>query len=521
MLPRLLSLVFVSAACLAQIDSSAGSQAPVPPAGVAPDAQIGPAPVPALAKPIEPEPTANPLVAGRARKRGFFSRLGAAYWDDWHPKPSNDPAPRFRGYPAPVSNPPFPFTVWPIGGTVNIGQPFTVASPLTSAIYSGSSGEAWKRSRIVMYGWANLGMNFSTSSQSNGRYANAPAAYAQIPNSIQLDQFAFYIERQPDTVQTDHVDWGFRLTNLYGMDYRFTTAKGYLSHQLLQSNPDGTIGKKYGYDPVMAYVDIYVPQIAEGMNIRVGRYISLPDIEAQLAPNNYTYTHSLLYTYDCYTQTGLNTTTRLTSHWTIQLGISAGCDTAPWKPDAKLTLNACVGYTWSKGGDNLYLCANSLNDSQYAYNNLAAYYATWYHKFNDKWHTSTESWYQYMKKVPNVNNPEAASLIQANSNGAYCNRPYEITCFAPEWATLNYTTRQMGPRDFIVFRNEYFNDMRGQRTGTRTRYVETGFGWNHWVGSSIVFRPELRWEHAFDARVYDGGNRRSQFMLAGDVIFFF
>ena len=34
------------------------------------------------------------------------------------------------------------------------------------------------------------------------------------------------------------------------------------------------------------------------MDIRVGRYISLPDIEAQLAPNNYTYSHSLLYTFD-------------------------------------------------------------------------------------------------------------------------------------------------------------------------------------------------------------------------------
>ena len=92
-------------------------------------------------------------------------------------------------------------------------------------------------------------MNFSTSSQANGRYANAPAGYAQIPNSIQLDQFAFYIERQPDTVQKDHFDWGFRLTNLYGLVYRFTAAKGYFSQQLLKPNPDGTIGKKYGYDP--------------------------------------------------------------------------------------------------------------------------------------------------------------------------------------------------------------------------------------------------------------------------------
>ena len=35
-------------------------------------------------------------------------------------------------------------------------------------------------------------------------------------------------------------------------------------------------------------------------------------------------------------------------------------------------------------------CANSINDSKYAYNNLAAHDLTWYHKINSKWHTDTE-----------------------------------------------------------------------------------------------------------------------------------
>jgi Putative beta-barrel porin-2, OmpL-like. bbp2 len=115
-----------------------------------------------------------------------------------------------------------------------------------------------------------------------------------------LDQTALYIEPIPDTVQTDHFDWGFSLTQLYGLDYRFTTAKRYFSQQLLAEN------NKYGYDPVMAYVDLYWGQVADSMNVRIGRYISLPDIEAQLAPDNYRYSHSILYTYDAYTQTGIN-----------------------------------------------------------------------------------------------------------------------------------------------------------------------------------------------------------------------
>jgi len=53
-------------------------------------------------------------------------------------------------------------------------------------------------------------------------------------------------------VQTDHFDWGFRLANLYGLDYSFTTAKGVFSQQLLYNN------QEYGYDPVMMYVDLYL-----------------------------------------------------------------------------------------------------------------------------------------------------------------------------------------------------------------------------------------------------------------------
>jgi len=37
----------------------------------------------------------------------------------------------------------------------------------------------------------------------------------------------------------------------------------------------------------MIYGELYLPWLAEGVVIRAGRFITLPDIEAQLAPNNY------------------------------------------------------------------------------------------------------------------------------------------------------------------------------------------------------------------------------------------
>src|SRR5262245_22305480 len=65
------------------------------------------------------------------------------------------------------------------------------------------------------------------------------------------------------------------------------------------------------------------------MVIKIGRYISPPDIEAQLAPDNYLFTHSLMFTYDCYTQTGVNAAVKLNNSFTVLFGIHAGCDVAP------------------------------------------------------------------------------------------------------------------------------------------------------------------------------------------------
>ena len=138
-----------------------------------------------------------------------------------------------------------------------------------------------------------------------------------------------YVERLPDTVQTDHVDWGFHLSGLFGTSYRFTMNKGYFSQQLLDQN------RQYGFDPVLEYFDLYVPQVADGLNIRVGRFISVPGIEAQLAPNNYVYTHSLLYSIDPFTDTGIIGTVKLNDRWLVQLGLTVSHDVAPWTADAR------------------------------------------------------------------------------------------------------------------------------------------------------------------------------------------
>jgi hypothetical protein len=475
----------------------------------------------------EPQAGATPAVS--VHQPDFFTRWGKAYIADWTGTTASDPnAPKRRGTPAPITSPPFPAADWPVGGTQELGAPDYNTYPLQTAL---DGGDATKLSKVKWYGWISVGANGSTNNRGNagkGIAANLPSAYDEFPNTVVLDQLAVYTEKLADTTQKDHFDWGFRLASLYGQDYRFTTSHGILSQQLLVKNA------QYGYDPVMFYADLYLPKIGQGADLRIGRYISLPDIEAQLAPNNYTYSHSILYTYDCYTQVGANLTVKLDDHWTVQGGISAGCDTAPWTADAKVTGNACVIYTWHNGGDALNTCDNSINDSKYAYNNLTAYYETWYHKINAHWHTDTEGWYQYMRDVPNVwwintgvpynpvsspwpenvsNNrflypggPGTAGVTPATLNfGAVCENPNSsytgaraARCYAPEWALTNYVEHNFhNDKASLNIRNEVVDDIKGQRTGTPGIFEEHMVGLDLWAGSTVTFRPELSYTHAF------------------------
>jgi hypothetical protein len=448
---------------------------------------------------------------------GFFTRLGKAYAADWSGTTPSDPnPPKRRGTPGPISSPPFPAADWPIGGTQEIGAPDYQTYMLQEAI----DKSATKLSRVKSYGWISIGANGSTNNRGNagkGIPANFPSAYDEFPNTIVLDQLALYTERLADTTQTDHFDWGFRIANLYGQDYRFTTSHGLLSQQLLVKN------SQYGYDPVMFYVDLYFPKLGKGADLRIGRYISLPDIEAQLAPNNYTYSHSILYTFDCYTQLGANLTTKINDHWTIQAGISPGCDTMPWTTDAKVTGNTCIVYTWHNGGDALNTCDNTINDGKYAYNNLTAFYETWYHKINEHWHTDTEAWYQYMSGTPNMywyNTgvgpgplptrksptpwPEHTAAGVTLNFGAVCEDPrlpaskQSATCYAPEWAITNYVEHDFfNHQASLNIRNEIVNDIKGQRTGTPGYYEEHMVGFDFWIGSTVTFRPELSYTHVF------------------------
>jgi len=263
----------------------------------------------------------------------FLDRLFSAYKNEWGvaapPSDPNAPPSRRADFPpAPLTQPPYPFTEYSFGGTNQIGAtlPSSVDSPLTTALAPTEIGKWLSDNHIQIYGWINPGFNLGTAKSQPGALlgGNYPAVYYLQPDTLQLDQLVVNFERLPDTVQKDHIDWGFHVSPLFGETYRYTTSFGFFSQQLQKWN------KFVGYDIPMIYGELYIPWLAEGLVIRAGRYVSLPDIEAQLAPNTYMYSHSMTYDFDNYTNTGVVASLQANKNLMLQVGVIIGTETTLW-----------------------------------------------------------------------------------------------------------------------------------------------------------------------------------------------
>jgi hypothetical protein len=512
----------------------------------------------------------------------FFNYYRLEWGQGTAPADPNALSPNRSGWPrTPATVPPMAYTEWPAGATQYIGvtRPNSVDSPLMAAIANTDAGKWMQDNHIQVYGWVEPGFDLSTNPRGKG--ANSPVSYTYSSNAAYLDQAVLYIERLPDTVQTDHIDWGFRLSGLYGSDYRYTNSYGIASWQFNEKN------KAEGYDFPMMYVDIYDPFIMQGLNIRIGRYISIPDIEAQLAPNNLTYTHSLTYAWDNYTNTGIVASLQVTKNLMVQIGLDDGTETPLWHagryeknlytaanaqtwldntygpgaytapatnpiysggkfkvdPGNQPSVAFCVQYKWNDGWDTLYPCIDGINNSEWGYNNIQWHGFTYYHKFNSEWHLDFEAYYLDEHNVLNNRNPialatqavggtwDSPQYIPVNgSNIVYCPTATALTCNVWAVGVLTYLNYSPDPLNNYTLRLEWYDDPNGWRTGTggSTKYFDTSISWQHWLSPQIEFRPEISYWSSFGTAAFNGnpelgipGNKKEMVEFASDVIIHF
>jgi hypothetical protein len=164
-----------------------------------------------------------------------------------------------------------------------------------------------------------------------------------------------------------------------------------------------------------------------------------------------------------------------------------------------------------------------------------------YYKFNDQWHISMESYNEHQNGVLNLNNPAALAILASGGTpfspqympynapgGALCKDHTVLSCNAQFQTALMYLNYKPDPLDNISYRAEFVDDYQGQRTGTATRYIETGIGWQHWFSPQIEIRPEVSYYKAMDGFAFNGNanlgipnTRKYAIIGASDIIIHF
>ena len=141
----------------------------------------------------------------------------------------------------------------------------------------------------------------------------------------------------------------------------------------------------------------------------------------------------------------------------------------------------------------------------------------WGHKFNNKLHNQMQGYYMFeygatVGGTP-INGP--AYSYAASGIGA----PIPGKAYAVGFVdNLEY---QVNKNDYISFRSGYLNDAQGWRTGVATHYSDFTLGYSHLFAKYWWIRPEVRWDHSYDAASFDNGTKRDLFSIAGDIIFRF
>jgi hypothetical protein len=428
------------------------------------------------------------------------------------PAPAPAPKEYRRAMPAPYSSPPLPgseYQGYPIIGV----PPDTTRWPLMKAYQGTYFGDILDSEKIRAYGWITAEANWSTS-----KNTNTPTSYWIRPNNGDLDQAVFRFDRNLDSVQTDHIDWGFRSTILYGIDYRYMTAGGWFSDQLLKHN------FLYGWDPTEQYIDVYIPWVAQGVIIRVGRWIACPDIETQFAPDNYNGSHSLLFTFDTYTQTGIMASFKLSDQWEFQAAIHSGTDMAPWYQGAIPTGAFGIRWVAKSNNDAFYGWLNAINDAKFrrfnvdgqpsGHDNFNYLVGTWEHKFNQMLNTKTEAYLMWQRDAV-VGGTPSIGPVEPFGGGGGIGRDIPGTTLT--FGVVNFTMRQFSPRDYLTFRNEWWKDTDGERSGFPSTYTSNVIGWCHNFTPYFQVRPEIGYYRSWTVPAFDNGLRKNEFMCAFDV----
>jgi hypothetical protein len=357
-----------------------------------------------------------------------------------------------------------------------------LASPanwlLMRSLSSSTLGNFLRRNEIEIYGWTEGAFTASTASGNQ-----LPLGFNYRANEFLLQQNWLRVER---TVRTDSSvpSFGFLAdTILPGSDYRFTRARG------LWDSQSGT----YGIDPVQFYAQAYYPNVAQGLDVKAGRFFGQFGVESIAAVDTPFVSRSYTFIYNPFTHTGVLTTLQLNDSWSVQNGIVTGSDVF-FDSASEPTYIGSIEYKSPDRGSSLLLStvfgSGRFNQPE-DFSNPRVFDLVYTRPIDERLTYQFNSLYGYQTNVPAEESADWYSFV-------------------------NYWSYRWRENLQGNCRVEFFDDVVGNRTGFEGLYTAGTLGLLYQPTKSLTLRPEIRFDHNASSRPFAGAP--DLFTAALDVI---
>jgi hypothetical protein len=340
--------------------------------------------------------------------------------------------------------------------------------------------------QLSISGWADGSYTASTD-----RVTQLPMGFNYRANEFLLQQNWLRIQRAVQKDDATGPSFGFLSdTILPGSDYRFTLPRGLFNHQLVANHGTPSL---YGIDPVRMYAEAYFPDVAQGLDIQVGRFYAPWGIETVDAPSNTFLSHTYTFVYDPFTQTGMMATVQFNNQWSAQSALVIGND--EWfNPGNQLKYSGNI--QWSDPDEKNTLRFSTILGSpryiaRYQLDNLNLFEFIYSHQFSEDVKYVGAVTFGYQTDVPGLG--------------------------TADWVGYqNYLTKQLNAKLSAAVRLELFDDFKGQRTGFAGLYTDVTAGIQWQFTERIRVRPELRFDDNTRSRPFEG--KSVLFTASSDVI---
>jgi hypothetical protein len=369
---------------------------------------------------------------------------------------------------------------------------------------------------VHLYGWVQQGFAANFDKPRDG--INFGANFDWRSNDYRLDQV--YVVCESPLEHEGKPNVGYRADFLVGHDAPFFVANGLFSNFTGFDTTSGVgVGgpasfrdvNRIGIDLPQFYLDVHIPGILAGIDIRVGKFFTLMGREVYPAADTDFYSRTYENVYGTpFTHTGVLATVHAAPTLDVVAGVVQGWDvfrdnnSAPSFHGAFVWNSQDKRYNWT----TTWITGPEQPDNNHDYRTLVSSYLTAKLGSDNRWLLSTGGHYGV----------EANAAVDPATGGRKNADWYAYS------AHLFYTVNE---RLRLGMRAERFRDDEGTRTGQLKRpgfaasFYDLTLGVTYKPHSSFQIRPEVRWDWTPDDRPYNDQTEKSQFTAAADVIWRF